>query len=230
MDFWVGFWIGTLVHSAVCCGLAAKLAKVKGHDEVEWALFGFFFGLLGLMAAVGLPDHHNARSRVGLGNGSHDGTVPPPPAQAADADPLAAWKRLGAKIKRDEQGEVVGANLYNTQLTDAGLAHLKALTTLQTLDLPKQITDAGLAHLKALTNLQTLYLYETQITDAGLVHLKGLTSLQTLRLDLTQITDAGLVHLKGLTGLQLLYVSNTKITDAGVADLQKALPNCEISK
>jgi len=28
----------------------------------------------------------------------------------------------------------------------------------------------------------------------------------------------------------LLCVSNTKITDAGVADLQKALPNCEISK
>ena len=59
MDFWFGFWIGTLIHSAVCCGLAAKLAKVKGHDEVEWACIGFFFGLFGLLAAVGLPGHHN---------------------------------------------------------------------------------------------------------------------------------------------------------------------------
>ena len=45
----------------------------------------------------------------------------------------------------------------------------------------------------------------------------------------TKITDAGLVHLKGLTNLQKLIISGS-ITDAGVADLQKALPNCEISK
>ncbi len=38
------------------------------------------------------------------------------------------------------------------------------------------------------------------------------------------------MHLKGLTGLQTLELSNTKVTDAAVADLQKALPNCEISK
>jgi len=36
------------------------------------------------------------------------------------------------------------------------------------------------------------------------------------------------VHLKGMTSLNALGLYNTKITDAGVADLQKALPNCEI--
>jgi hypothetical protein len=54
-----------------------------------------------------------------------------------------------------------------------------------------QITDAGLAHLKVLTNLSGLRLRRTQITDAGLVHLKGLTKLSDLRLKTTQVTDAG---------------------------------------
>ncbi len=46
----------------------------------------------------------------------------------------------------------------------------------------------------------------------------------------TKVTDAGLVHLTGLTNLQTLNFSFTKITDAGVAELQKALPNCKISR
>ena len=47
----------------------------------------------------------------------------------------------------------------------------------------------------------------------------------------TQITDAGLVQLKGLTKLQSLDLSGCEnITDTGIAELQKALPNCEISR
>ena len=59
-----------------------------------------------------------------------------------------------------------------------------------------QITDAGLVHLEGLTSLRTLHLYNTQITDAGLVHLQGLTSLQDLNLSDTKITDAGVAKLK----------------------------------
>jgi len=44
----------------------------------------------------------------------------------------------------------------------------------------------------------------------------------------TQITDAGLVHLKDLTNLEYLDLRETPITDSGVAELQKAVPNCEI--
>jgi len=46
----------------------------------------------------------------------------------------------------------------------------------------------------------------------------------------TQITDAGLVHLKDLTNLQDLELEGAKLTDSGVAELQKALPNCEINR
>ena len=120
-------------------------------------------------------------------NAEADGPKPKadkPPAQTAAADPVAALKKLGAKIERNEQGEVVEVSLR----------------------------------------------LSTSITDAGLVHLKGLPNLQNLSLFGTKVTDAGLVHLKGLMELQELNLGDAKVTDAGVADLQKALPNCKITK
>ena len=41
-----------------------------------------------------------------------------------------------------------------------------------------QVSDAGLKHLKGLTQLQELNLNDTKVSDAGLQHLKGLTQLQ----------------------------------------------------
>jgi hypothetical protein len=43
-----------------------------------------------------------------------------------------------------------------------------------------EVTDAGLEHLKGLTALQELSLWRTPVTDAGLQHLKGLTGLRVL--------------------------------------------------
>ncbi len=145
---------------------------------------------------------------------------------------VAALRKLGAWIRQDDQGGVVEVALGRNKITDAGLVHLKGLTKLQSLVLSDtKITDAGLVHLKGLTNLQTLYLYNTQITDAGLVHLKGLINLELIGLGFCRkITDAGLVHLKGMTNLEKLILYDAKVTDAGVADLQKALPNCKITK
>jgi len=101
---------------------------------------------------------------------------------------------------------VLGLSIHGTLITDAGLVHLKEMTSLKVLAFPDQITGAGLVHLKRLTNLESLYLGGTKITDAGLVDLKGLTNLERLSLDGTQITDAG------------------------VAELKQALPNCKIEK
>ena len=69
--------------------------------------------------------------------------VDEPPAQVVDVDPVAELENLRAKITRNDNGEVVALNLYGTQVTDAGLVHLKGLTNLQTLSLPRQITDGG---------------------------------------------------------------------------------------
>jgi len=91
----------------------------------------------------------------------------------ADAPPVTALEKLRAKIKRNEQGEIVEVYLSNTQVTDVGLVHLKGLRKLDRLHLTgTQVTDAGLEHLKGLTNLEWLYLRSTQVTDAGVAELK----------------------------------------------------------
>lgn len=61
--------------------------------------------------------------------------------------------------------------LWGPNLTDRGLAHLKALTNLPSLELEdfSKITDAGLVHLEALINLRSLELSHCpNITDASL--------------------------------------------------------------
>ena len=47
------------------------------------------------------------------------------------------------------------------------------MTELKRLNLnDTQITDAGLMHLKGMTELRILFLYDTQVTDAGIAELK----------------------------------------------------------
>ena len=66
-------------------------------------------------------------------------------------------------------------------------------------------------------------------TEPDLEQLRDMPELETLDLGGTQITDAGLVHLKALPNLQSLDLFGCpNITESGVAELQKALPNCEI--
>ena len=115
---------------------------------------------------------------------------------------------LGGQVSQNEQGEVVGVDLFDL--------------------FGRKVTDASLAHLSGLTSLESLHLSRTQITDAGLAHLTGLTALEHLDLSYNEVADAGLVHLAGLTALEYLNLSRTQVTDVGVAELQTALPNCRI--
>jgi hypothetical protein len=97
-----------------------------------------------------------------------------------------------------------------------------------------QITDAGLAHLEPLA-LAYLEFPESAKTDIGMKHYIEALAPDTIveyfpvKPSGWKLTDDGLVHLKGLTNLQTLdLIGCEKITDSGVAELQKALPNCEI--
>jgi hypothetical protein len=64
------------------------------------------------------------------------------------------------------------------------MAHVKELVNLQVLTLGStQVTDAGLEHLKGLAKLKILSLSNSKgVTDAGLEHLKGMSSLRQLSL------------------------------------------------
>lgn len=175
--------------------------------------------------------------------------------QLSIANPVAVLEDWQARIERNELGEVIHVDLSASQVTDSELAEVAELAKLRVLHLfNTQITDAGLKHLKGMTSLQELGLGGTQITDTGLVHLAGLTSLETLDFSLcSKIEDQGLAHLKELTSLQELSLQDAGhrrgagthqgaanlehlvlpdlgTTPAGVAELQKALPNCEINR
>jgi hypothetical protein len=120
-------------------------------------------------------------------------------------------------------------SLAETDVTEAGTQHLKGLTNLQSLAIMRSpVTDEALKHLEGLTNLVSLNLASTKVTDAGLEHLKGLTTLEYLDLYDTPITDAGLEHLKGLTNLKRLEIKRTGVTEAGMQKFRQALPQCEI--
>jgi tRNA A-37 threonylcarbamoyl transferase component Bud32 len=107
-------------------------------------------------------------------------------------------------------------------ITDDGLAALKTLTHLETLDLNSAaMTGEGLKHLKTATHLKSLTLGDNwTITDAALAQVKDFTELETLDTQCSKITDAGLVHLKDMKSLQHLSLSRAaKITEAGLDNL-----------
>ena len=198
------------VNAFICCLIAVELASVKGHDTVKWGWYGFLFGPIGVLGAVGLPDRDKVYAR--------------------STDNISV-EELGGRVVRDDHGEVVRISLTNSRITDAELGQLEELTGLQTLDLGgTKISNAGLAHLTDLSNLVTLSLHSTRITDAGLLHLKGLIGLKTLWLGGTTVSDNGLKHLAGLANLQSIGLEDTKTTGEGIAELRRALPQCQVSK
>ena len=66
------------------------------------------------------------------------------------------------------------------------------------------------------------------ITDETLRDLWGIDSCRVIDLRGADITDAGLIHLKSRSRAEFIYLDDTNVTPAGVAELQKALPDCEI--
>ena len=73
---------------------------------------------------------------------------------------------------------------------------LEELRLLDDYTADSEVTDAGLAHLTGLTALRVLWIRDTPVTDAGLAHLSGLTALQRLALSDTQVTDGGVAELQ----------------------------------
>ena len=133
--------------------------------------------------------------------------------------------REAAKLKQLEK-----LSLSHTKITDECLKEVAKLPRLKDLGLwDTQITDAGLKEVAKLTQLEVLNLGGTKITNRGLKNVSKLTKLTYLNLRyISRITDAGLKELTKLEKLQELNLQGTKVTRPGVAELQKALPKCEI--
>lgn len=89
--------------------------------------------------------------------------------------------------------------------------------------------DAGLSHLRGLTTLESLELRRTNITGSGLAHLATLPNLETLALDGTKIADDGLVGLANAKTLRSLNLGETGVSQSALQAFEKALPDCRVT-
>ena len=91
---------------------------------------------------------------------------------ADQAKAIAEIEELHGFVTRDETNPdkpVIGLDLTGSDVTDAGLQHLRGLPQLQELVLHHtKVTDAGLGHLSQVTRLRGLWLGSTKVGDAGL--------------------------------------------------------------
>jgi hypothetical protein len=150
---------------------------------------------------------------------------------------------------------LVNLDLSETQVGDAGVAHIAAMATYDELRLcSPQITHAGIEALgnqsqlrivvlaftqvsgpgfesvKNWTRLESLNLNETNVTDEDLRWVATLSHLQDIQLSGTAITDAGVRHCEGLSNLTYLLLNGTSVSREGVARLQSKLPSCNVAK
>lgn len=122
-----------------------------------------------------------------------------------------------------------GLHADNTKITDAGLAHLSGMPSLIILNIENtQVSGKGIACLADLPELRLLNLNKTPITDSDLSYLKGIKNLKHLSLENTRITDAGVIHLLQLKQLETLRISGTQISENGILELRNSNPNLNV--
>jgi hypothetical protein len=113
-------------------------------------------------------------------------------------------------------------------MTDAGLKALARSTSLRHLRLSGPFTNRGLACLADMPALKVLWLEAPKCTGEGLRPLSQCRSLERLCVPwLDRITSRGLMHLHAIPGLKALGVGNGWRSDAGVLSLA-SLTNLEV--
>ncbi len=131
-------------------------------------------------------------------------------------------KKPVSKLTKADLEKLEYLKLLDNKLTDVkGLENLTQLTYLDIRS--NQLTSVK--GLEKLTKLTYLNLRHNKLTDVK--GLEDLTQLEKLYLEFNQLTDVkGLEKLTKLTTLNLS--SNPVLTKAQIAELQKALPKCDI--
>jgi hypothetical protein len=121
------------------------------------------------------------------------------------------------------------------KMTDKSTETIKGFADLEDLSLPSTITDAGAKNLVGLKKLKKLYLGGCNaLTDEAVKQIAAnLPDLEYLELGATlgtDITDASVAHFARLKKLKHLGVNGSKVTADGLKELQKALPDCKVTK
>lgn len=118
--------------------------------------------------------------------------------------------------------------LKRTRVSDRGLRALASLPLHHLWLDETRVTDAGLAHLREHTTLDTLRFCNTAVSDEGVGHLATIPHLSDLGLDNTRLTDAGAKELARCKGLTQLWVAGNHLSPEVIERLKEALPNCDV--
>ncbi len=180
-----------------------------------------------------------------------------PGMQQAAKDPMLAAQRWLKSIGYDLSFEQMKTlkrlvlqkySLETTPLiTNANMKHVRVLSGLEIIQIPRQINDTGIKYLEGLSNLRVVNMPVCGVTDVGLGYVAKLPrmdnlvasgcnitdvgvqkiagrSFDVLNLTGTHITDQAIEYLKG-HGINKLFLSQTAITDACVDTLISFQPS-----
>src|SRR5262249_6562709 len=152
-------------------------------------------------------DHPDVKTIIIGGGEAWDG---PDPANYPFAITDAGFAHI-ANCKRVEK--LAASSFHPLQVTDDGLKALKGLANLRVLDLGSQrFTDAGMAHLSGLTSLEELWLdFARQVGDGTLQSVSNMKKLRVLRFYGAPISDAGIAKIKNLTELEDLQLGRSRV-------------------
>ncbi|HBN78214.1 MAG TPA: hypothetical protein DD473_20865, partial [Planctomycetaceae bacterium] len=137
-----------------------------------------------------------------------------------DLQPLERQTKLAVLLLNDVQGfDGHGLKYLNTP-------HLFGFQANES----REFGDEGLRALSKHKQLGEIHASETSITDAGVEYLKDLTELESVGLGSPGVTDPGVEILHGLKKLKRVHLYSESTTQGAVDRLQKALPNCHITR
>ena len=103
---------------------------------------------------------------------------------------VAALTNVGLKTLAGNR-QLSTIRITESKVTDAGLAALTGLTKLKTLIVGKGVTDAGLAHLAQIKTLEHFDASSSVVTGTGLEHLHAHPGLKTVDLPAGHLSKAG---------------------------------------
>ncbi len=151
---------------------------------------------------------------------------PSPPAVEATAsvvsatDALEMFSRMRGKLRADDNGAIVEADLSYSDVTDEALASIDIFQEIKELDLTgTQVHDESLVSIQRLPKLQSLKLKGTQISSQGMTSLTQIPTLVLLDASSTSVADDGLTQASSWTSLRYLSLNNTAVTDAAIPNL-----------
>ena len=206
-------------------------AKFLRHVRIS--LRGLLLAVTLCAVALGVMAHRATRQRDlvrSLADGSgavfYDFQFTPDGQLAPERrSPLPGW--LVETLGIDLLHHVVWLRLDGPQVNDETLAAAVRLPRLQTLHLYNtHVSEQGLAQLERLTSLRVLTLNTPEVGDELVARLSELPELRELEIFSALVTDNALEKLANCLSLQRVWFEDTDVTEAGLDQFRGRRPEC----